>query len=146
MSLKLVIDMNLSVEWVDVLARHGWVADHWSTRGDPGAKDAEIMEWAQANDHAVFTHDLDFGTILAFTHTSGPSVLQVRCQSPLPEDVGSHAIAALQQHEAAQNCGVACSCRCQEVQGTDFTSLRMNSTPGTAGLYGTPGTCSNLLR
>ena len=101
MSVTLVIEMNLSVEWVAELALHGWSADHWSTVGDPRADDSVIMAWALANGHVVFTHDLDFGTMLALTHATGPSVLQVRGQNVLPEDIGSVVIAALRQHDAA---------------------------------------------
>jgi predicted nuclease of predicted toxin-antitoxin system len=67
-SVLLVVDMNLSVEWVTELARHGWPTVHWSTVGDPRADDSVIMAWALANGHVVFTHDLDFGTTLALTH------------------------------------------------------------------------------
>jgi hypothetical protein len=31
--------------------------------------------WAIANSYAVFTHDLDFGTMLALSGADGPSVL-----------------------------------------------------------------------
>ena len=34
MSVKILIDMNLSPDWVPVLKRHGWSAVHWSTIGD----------------------------------------------------------------------------------------------------------------
>jgi predicted nuclease of predicted toxin-antitoxin system len=105
MSVPLVIDMNLSVEWVDELARHGWSAVHWSTVGDPRAADSVIMAWALANGYAVFTHDLDFGTMLALTHAAGPSVLQVRGQDVLPEGAGPMVIAALRQHDAALAAG-----------------------------------------
>jgi predicted nuclease of predicted toxin-antitoxin system len=47
----------------------------------------------------VFTHDLDFGTVLALTHDSGPSVLQIRGQDVFPDHMGSLLIAAIQQHE-----------------------------------------------
>jgi predicted nuclease of predicted toxin-antitoxin system len=100
MSVHLVIDMNLSPEWVSVLAAHGSSAVHWSTVGDPTAEDAVIMDWAKSNGHVVFTHDLDFGTMLALTHAVGPSVLQVRAQSTLPEDIGPMVIAALRKHDA----------------------------------------------
>src|SRR5947208_4092467 len=100
MSVSLVVDMNRSVEWVAELAKHGWSAVHWSTVGDPRADDAVIMAWALANGHVVFTHDLDFGTTLALTHAAGPSVLQLRGQSVLPEDVGPVVIAALRQYDA----------------------------------------------
>src|SRR5262249_56746495 len=101
MSVQLVVDMNLSVEWVAELAQHGWSAVHWSTVGDPTAEDPVIMAWALANGHVVFTHDLDFGTMLALTHATGPSVLQVRGQNVLPEDIGLAVIAALRPHETA---------------------------------------------
>ena len=100
MSVPLVIDMNLSPEWVTELAAHGWSAVHWSTVGGPTAEDAVIMAWARANRHVVFSHDLDFGTMLALTHAVGPSVLQVRAQSTLPEDIGPMVIAALRKHDA----------------------------------------------
>jgi predicted nuclease of predicted toxin-antitoxin system len=100
MSVKLVIDMNLSIEWIAELAKHGWQAVHWSTIGDPRASDSAIMAWARSNDCVVFTHDLDFGTTLALTHASGPSVLQVRGNEVLPEDLAVAVVAALRQYEA----------------------------------------------
>ncbi len=48
----------------------------------------------------MFTHDLDFGTMLALTHDTGPSVLQVRGQDILPAAMEGVVIAALRQHEA----------------------------------------------
>ena len=80
MTVKLLVDMNLSPDWVRVLMTHGWPAVHWSDIGGPGASDRAIMEWAASHDYVVFTHDLDFGTILALSHAEGPSVLQVRAQ------------------------------------------------------------------
>jgi predicted nuclease of predicted toxin-antitoxin system len=99
--LRLLIDMNLSPEWVAELLRSGYESIHWSDIGDPRATDTAIMAWARANNRAVFTHDLDFGTLLALTHADGPSVFQVRGQNVLPEHMGSLVIAALRQHEAA---------------------------------------------
>lgn len=105
MSVRVVIDMNLSAEWVAEFAKHGWHAVHWSTIGDPRAGDPEIMAWANANGYAVFTHDLDFGTALALTDATGPSVIQVRGPFVLPEDIGPVVIAALHQHDAALAAG-----------------------------------------
>jgi predicted nuclease of predicted toxin-antitoxin system len=93
--------MYLSVEWIDEFARHGWTAVHWSTIGDPRAEDSVNMAWARSNGHAVFTHDLDFGTMLASTHASGPSVIQVRARNILPQDMGPIVVAALRQHDSA---------------------------------------------
>ena len=46
MTVKLVVDMNQSPDWVPLLKSNGWSAVHWSTVGDPRASDAAIMEWA----------------------------------------------------------------------------------------------------
>ena len=99
MSLQIVIDMNLSPGWAPFLTRHGWPAVHWSAIGDPRAKDVEIMAWSIANQHVVFTHDLDFGTLLALTHSVGPSVLQIRTDNVLPDHLGAIVLATLRQHE-----------------------------------------------
>ncbi len=99
MSLNILIDMNLSPDWVDVLQSAGWTATHWSTVGDPKAADRTIMDWAETNGYIVFTHDLDFGTLLALTHKSGPSVLQVRGEDVLPDHLGNLVVAAIRQHE-----------------------------------------------
>jgi predicted nuclease of predicted toxin-antitoxin system len=100
MSIAIVIDMNLSPDWVPVLQGLGWQAVHWSTVGDPRAADQEIIDWALANRHVVFTHDLDFGTTLALTHAAGPSVLQVRGQDVFPDHMAPFVVAALRQHVA----------------------------------------------
>lgn len=101
MSVRLLVDVNLSPEWITELARHGHSAVHWSTVGDPRSDDSTIMAWARDNRYAVFTHDLDFGTLLALTHADGPSVLQVRGQDVLPEHMGRLVVAALRQHGEA---------------------------------------------
>src|SRR5688500_13502745 len=105
MSVQLVVDMNLSVDWIGELANHGWSAIHWSAIGDPSADDATIMAWARVNSYVIFTHDLDFGTTLALTHASGPSVLQVRSQNVLPEHLGPIVAAVLRQHDATLAAG-----------------------------------------
>jgi predicted nuclease of predicted toxin-antitoxin system len=81
--------MNLSPEWVKFLTSHGIEAKHWSALGDPRAPDSEIMTFARENGFVVFTHDLDFGDLLASTNAKGPSVIQVRTQDPIPEVIGN---------------------------------------------------------
>lgn len=100
MSIQIVIDMNLSPEWVNVFATQGWHAVHWSTVGNPRAADHDIMKWARSNNHVVFTHDLDFGTLLALTQSTGPSVIQVRGQNVLPDHLSSIVVTALKQYES----------------------------------------------
>ncbi len=45
--------------------------------GPMNAPDKEIMDYATKHGHGVFTHDLDFGAILATTKADGPSVVQL---------------------------------------------------------------------
>ena len=105
MSLRIVVDMNLSPEWTPLLEQAGWPAVHWSAVGDPRADDATIMAWALTHRHVVFTHDLDFGTALALTHAGGPSVIQMRGQRVLPEHMGPLVLTALRQYESDLSAG-----------------------------------------
>lgn len=98
--MKILIDMNLSPDWVAAFAVESIESAHWSTIGDPRAEDKEIMEYARANDYVVFTHDLDFGTILALTQAESPSVIQVRAQDILPGYLANTVVAVLRKNEA----------------------------------------------
>jgi predicted nuclease of predicted toxin-antitoxin system len=97
--MKLLVDMNLSPDWVAVLKEAGWEAVHWSKVGNPRAADSEIMAWAKQHGHIVFTHDLDFGSLLALTQAEGPSVIQVRTQDVTPAAIGKLVTDALRQFQ-----------------------------------------------
>ncbi len=99
--MKILIDMNLSPEWVTVLERHGYEALHWIEVGDPRAPDSTIMDWAKTNGYIVFTHDLDFGDLLAATRAKGPSVIQVRTQDVTPEYLEPLIVSALKQYQVS---------------------------------------------
>lgn len=98
--MKLLVDMNLSPDWVTVLSQAGWETAHWSAIGDWHAADTEIMAWAKQNGRVVLTHDLDFGTILALTQAEGPSVVQMRTQDVTPSTAGKMVITALSQFQS----------------------------------------------
>jgi len=98
--IKLVVDIGLSPAWVDVFTNHGWSAVHWSSVGDPRAKDRVVMGWAREHSHVVFTHDLDFSAVLALTRSDGPSVVQVRSHDVLPEHLGAIVVAAIREYES----------------------------------------------
>ena len=95
--IKILIDMNLPPKWIDVFDAEGWEAVHWSNIGDFGATDEVIMKWALDHDFMVFTHDLDFGSILAATSAAAPSVIQVRTQNVMPESVGNIVVDAVRK-------------------------------------------------
>jgi predicted nuclease of predicted toxin-antitoxin system len=67
--------------------------------GDPGAPDKAILAWAYRYGHVVFTHDLDFGAILAAAGHTQPSVIQVRTQNVAPAHLGKIVLTALKQFE-----------------------------------------------
>lgn len=95
--MKLLVDMNLSPRWVNLLADAGMVAAHWSTLGANNAPDAEIMAYAREHHWVVLTHDLDFSAILAATHGDKPSVVQIRAEDVSPGVIGAQVVIALRQ-------------------------------------------------
>lgn len=95
--MRFLIDMNLSPLWEEVLRAAGHEAVHWSTVGSPNAPDSEIMAYAYEGKWIVLTHDLDFGTLLAYTGADGPSVVQLREQNVDPAAIGPAVIAGLAQ-------------------------------------------------
>lgn len=83
--MKLVVDMNLSLDWVSALRGAGIEAVHWSMIGPPSARDEAIMDWGHANEAVVLTRDLDFGTALTKQGLASPSVIQLRIDQVRPE-------------------------------------------------------------
>jgi predicted nuclease of predicted toxin-antitoxin system len=98
--MKFLLDMNLSPAWIETLAEGGWSAVHWRMVGDPAATDATIMAWAVTHGYVVFTHDLDFGTALAATKATAPTVIQIRTQDTMPHTWGSRLLQFLAEHTA----------------------------------------------
>jgi predicted nuclease of predicted toxin-antitoxin system len=95
--IKIIIDIYLPPSLVSILENEGWEALHWSSIGDPGATDSEIMRYAKKGGYVVLTHDLDFGAILAATGWKTPSVIQIRTQDVFPESIGNMIIATIHQ-------------------------------------------------
>jgi predicted nuclease of predicted toxin-antitoxin system len=94
-----LIDMNLTIRWVQHLLDAGHEAVHWSTIGKPTAPDSEICLFARERGYIILTNDLDFPQILAHTRELGPSVVLLRGEPLVPET----RCAALLQ--ALENCG-----------------------------------------
>lgn len=97
--MKLLVDMNLSPRWVELLTRSQLEAVHWSSVGRPQSLDEEIMAYAAKHDYVVLTNDLDFGAILAVTHREKPSVVQIRSDNLSPDVIGPQIVTALRQLE-----------------------------------------------
>jgi predicted nuclease of predicted toxin-antitoxin system len=77
--MKILIDMNLSPEWVQEFKKYKGCTLVGVGKFD--AADIVLMDWARKNEYVIFTHDLDFGTALALTKAEKPSVIQVRTQN-----------------------------------------------------------------
>lgn len=105
MSIRLVIDMNLPPEWAAAFQSEGISADHWSAVGDIRADDATIMDWARTHQAVVLTSDLDFTTILALTHSIGPSVIVLRARNLLSGSLRTLVRNAIDGHRAELEAG-----------------------------------------
>jgi predicted nuclease of predicted toxin-antitoxin system len=98
MKRTILIDMNLTPDWVNVLQAAGWSAVHWSSVGATTASDQEIMDYARSAGQIVMTQDLDFTVLLALTHAVGPSVVQIRARDSRPRRIQKDVISAINQH------------------------------------------------
>lgn len=95
--MKLLIDMNLFPRWVDHLAESGIESVHWSIVGPGNATDSEIMAVAAARGYILLTHDLDFSAILATTHATRPSVVQLRAADISPDVIASQVASIIRE-------------------------------------------------
>jgi predicted nuclease of predicted toxin-antitoxin system len=107
--MKILVDMNLSPLWVPFLNGWGFQALHWSGAGAASAPDAEILEYAATHGFVLFTHDLDFGMLLAARSAKAPSVIQVRTQDVLPEAIGETVVRAIDAARANLQAGALVS-------------------------------------
>ena len=98
--LKLLLDMNLSPQWIEALAEAGIEARHWSTVGDGAASDRELFHWARRHGFVLLTHDLDFSRILALAGGRSPSVVLLRTHHLLPSDSATTLLEVLRRHVA----------------------------------------------
>jgi predicted nuclease of predicted toxin-antitoxin system len=87
--MKFLVDMPLSPKTVDFLKNMGYEAIRVSELGMAKSKDSDIFDYAEQNDMIILSADLDFGTILAHTHSIKPSVIIFRLNDPSLEHVNS---------------------------------------------------------
>jgi predicted nuclease of predicted toxin-antitoxin system len=98
--MKILVDMNLSPRWAMELQSRGFESVHWSHIGKATAPDEELLAWCATHGHVLFTHDLDFGAILAASGGRKPSVVQLRTENIIPEAVLERVVDALRKVEA----------------------------------------------
>jgi predicted nuclease of predicted toxin-antitoxin system len=93
--MKLLVDMNLSPDWVPLLTSHGWDASHWSHVCQGNAPDTELMNWAREHQHIILTQDLDFSQLLHVTSEKGPSVVLLRMDNEFEPAARAHVCSAI---------------------------------------------------
>jgi predicted nuclease of predicted toxin-antitoxin system len=99
--MKFLIDMNLSPELARVLRSHGYESEHWMDIGPKNADDSIIFDWAREKGYTIITLDLDFGTLLARSHSRRPSVIQIRREDVNPIHLKASLIKILSEYSTA---------------------------------------------
>lgn len=103
--MNVLIDMNLSTQWVPLLVSNGHHAMHWSAIGPPDAGDDALIAYATEHDSVILTNDLDFGITLVTSGRTKPSVLQLRSDDLRPAALGSSVLDVLAAHRTALDDG-----------------------------------------
>ncbi|GAA3240746.1 hypothetical protein GCM10017691_43180 [Pseudonocardia petroleophila] len=76
--MRLLLDNNLSPRLVGLLTPGGWDVVHLRSLGLHAASDPDVMRAALDDSRVLVSADTDFGTLLAASHATGPSVVLVR--------------------------------------------------------------------
>jgi predicted nuclease of predicted toxin-antitoxin system len=84
--MRLLVDQNLSRRVAAALRSAGHDVVHTSEVELSTASDDAIASFAAATDRVVVSADTDFGTLLAITGASQPSVVLVRLRAPRPAE------------------------------------------------------------
>lgn len=103
--MKVIVDMNLSTQWVLALAASGSEAQHWLSIGDIAALDDEIVAVARAEGAIVLTRDLDFSAIVAITRLAKHSVLHLRDKDSFDKATVARMVMTLKAFESQLQSG-----------------------------------------
>lgn len=76
--MKVLVDESLQHELARLLNEAGHDAVHVADLGLRGAPDDEVLATGASSGRVLITADTDFGTLLALSNASGPSVVLLR--------------------------------------------------------------------
>jgi len=83
--MKFLLNMNVPPQLGKRLTAQGHTCRHVRDIGMARADDLEIVAEAKAHQEIILTHDLDYGTLLAFSGESKPSVVIFRLRNTHPD-------------------------------------------------------------
>ena len=93
--MRILVDMNLSPEWIEGLGAAGVDAVHWSTIGARSAEDDVLFQYARDRRLVLLTQDLDFSQLLFETRGSRPSTVLLRIKDDLDDVVRRRVTSAI---------------------------------------------------
>ncbi len=93
--MKVIVDMNLAVDWVTFLRERGHDCEHWSRIGNQDDDDSLLLDHCEKSDAVLLSADLDFSRILANRGSAKPSIIQLRALDQLPSALGKEVARAL---------------------------------------------------
>jgi len=97
--MKFLLNMNVPRELGDRLGAAGHSYRHTGDIGLAQASDSAIIAEAKARGEVIVTHDLDYGHLLAFSGSSGPSVVIIRLRNAAPTHVTARILESWNQIE-----------------------------------------------
>lgn len=104
--MRFLADMGISPRTVRRLQAAGHDAVHVAELRLHRATDPEIVRLARSENRIVITHDLDFGTIMAASGESAPSLIIFRLANMHPDKVSRYMEMIIERHSAALESGV----------------------------------------
>lgn len=104
--MRFLVDVNLSPRLADELGGLGHDAVHAWSLGLGSAPDEMLLERARTEDRVLLSADSDFGTILAATRATNPSVVYLRdVRGRRVEDLVARLVTAMPTIEEALRAG-----------------------------------------
>lgn len=104
--MRFLADMGISPLTVRRLQAAGHDAVHVADLRFHRATDPEIVRLARSESRIVITHDLDYGTIMAASGESTPSLIIFRLANMHPDQVSRYMDLIIERHATALESGV----------------------------------------
>jgi predicted nuclease of predicted toxin-antitoxin system len=83
--MKFLLDVGISPRLGELLTHHGHQYRYMPSFYSPKTDDIDILKIAIENQETIITHDLDFGSLLAFSGDNRPSTILFRIHNIVPQ-------------------------------------------------------------